>query len=85
MKLMTNALGIVIQQALDEQHLSLREAGERCDIPFWVIASIIQGRSKRPKPATLDALARGLNRSYGDLALAAYGIVPASERVPAAV
>lgn len=88
MRLMTNALAVKVQQALDEQHLSLRDAGERCNLPFGVIASVTQGRSLRPKPETLDALSQGLGISYRELALAAYGLVtdhdPAN-RVPAAV
>lgn len=86
MRLMTNALAVKVQQALDTQKLSFRDAGERCNLPFGVIAAVVQGRSMRPKPETLEALALGLGLEYRELALAAYGLVtdPAPDLVPAA-
>jgi transcriptional regulator with XRE-family HTH domain len=82
MRLMPNALAITISQALDDQHLSIREGAQRCGIGLGLMSAILYGKSQRPKPETLEALARGLGKSYRELALAAYGVVP-TESVPA--
>lgn len=81
MRLMPNALGLMIQQALDEQQLSVREAASRCHLSLGRLADVLYGRTQRPRPDTLQAIAEGLNLSYRELALAAYGIVYGGEPV----
>lgn len=75
MRLVMNALASKVQQAIDEQQLSVREAAKRCGISFGLMTNILYGRTQRPKSETLDALSLGLGLSYRELALAAYGVI----------
>jgi len=83
MRLVTNALAAKLQQAIDDQELTVRDAAERCSVGLGVLSSVLYGRSARPKPETLEALASGLRLSYRELALAAYGVITDAPLVPA--
>lgn len=81
MRKVTHALSAKVKQALDDQELSVREAADRCKIGLGLMTNILYGRTERPKPETLEALAAGLNLTYRELALAAYGVI--TDPVPA--
>lgn len=83
MRLVTNALAAKVQQAIDDQGISVRDAAIRCHVGLGVLSSVLYGRSARPKPETLEALAAGLGLSYRELALAAYGVITDAQPVPA--
>lgn len=83
MQLVNDALIGILSQTLEAQHLSVREAAARCGIGLGLMTNILYGRTQRPRRETLQAIAAGLGLSYADLALAAYGIVPTSQPVPA--
>ena len=83
MRLVNDALAGMIAQAIEEQHLSIREAAARCEMGLGLMTNILYGRTQRPRPESLQAIAHGLGLSYSELALAAYGIVPTSQPVPA--
>lgn len=81
MRLVDHALSAKVKQAIDDQGLSVRDAAFRCGISLGLMTNILYGRTERPKPETLDALASGLRLTYRELALAAYGVI--TEPVPA--
>lgn len=85
MGLAMDALANKISQAIEEQGFSVRDAAKRCGIGLGLMSNILYGRTKRPQPETLQALASGLGLSYRELALAAYGVIsdPASVTAPA--
>jgi transcriptional regulator with XRE-family HTH domain len=87
MHVVTNALASKVAQTIELQDISVREAAKRCGIGLGLMTNVLYGRTQRPMPETLEALANGLGLTYRELALAAYGLVadPASDRVPAAV
>lgn len=75
MPLVKDLLAIKIKQRMAELGLSFREADARCGFRAGTVQSFAYGNSQRPKPESLEALARGLGFTYKELALAAYGIV----------
>ncbi len=83
MQLDMNALGARISQALADQGLSIREGARRSGLSLGRFADVLYGRTARPQPETLQAISKGLNISYRELALNAYGIVHDEVAVPA--
>ena len=75
MKLMTNALGMKIQQTIDDLDLSTRKAADRCQVKHGTFVNVLYGRTKRPDEDVLLAISEGLGLSYRELALAAYGVI----------
>ena len=75
LRLMNDALATLVSQALEGR--SVRKAAELCQLPEHQLSAVIYGRSRRPHPDTLLAIAGGLGIPYEKLALAAYGIIHA--------
>lgn len=84
MRLMTKALPTIIQQAMDDQKLSVRDAAKKCGISLGSFSAVLYSRTQRPAPEILDAISDGLDIPYTSLALAAYGVIaPAKDLMPA--
>lgn len=78
---MEDLLAQTIKARLAELGLSYRKADAACGLTEGSIAAVIYGKSRRPTPATLQALAAGLGLSYRQLALAAYGVAENDKKV----
>lgn len=74
MRLIMDALPALLSQAMGNR--PIREVARTCGLDnHTLLSDILYGKSRRPKPETLQALAAGLNIPYERLALAAYGII----------
>lgn len=72
---MEDALATLIKQRMAELGLSFRKTDAQCDLPTGTMSSIIYGKTRRPSAEVLQAISRGLDIPYRELALAAYGII----------
>ena len=63
-------LARLIEHSLGER--SVRQAAKDAGIPAWQLYDILRGKSGRPRPDTLRAIADGLKIPYNLLAVAAY-------------
>lgn len=80
--LVANALPQRLRQRMAELSFSFSKADDACSLPRGTMSSIIYGKSQRPQPDTLQAIARGFGISYRELALLAYGIIGENEPEP---
>lgn len=83
MRLMTKALPTIIQQAIDDQGLSVREGARKCGLSLGSFTAVLYSRTQRPAPEILEAISEGLNIPYTSLALAAYGVINPANLMPA--
>jgi transcriptional regulator with XRE-family HTH domain len=82
MQLVANALQTKLRQAMYDQGLSVKSTADRCGVAYGSLTNILYGRTHRPEPETVEALATGLGLTYRELALAAYGIITDSALTP---
>ena len=77
-------LGTLVRERRRAAGLTQRELAQRSGLSMAAVRDLEQGRSRRPRPGTLDALARALGldaRQLAALAAAEIGRASCRERV----